>query len=206
MKLAFRLFVAIVTFLFFTGCKAQTVQLTSAMPDTIPYAQIPEYPESFSGKNVVARMIDGLGFRYYWATEGLTDDDLSYKPSEDGRATIETLEHVFGLAEGINNAALNKPNLRPSPELNMTFGEMRKATLNLLYGASQELKTKSGSKLSEMKVIFKRVDRESSFDFWHLINGQIADALWHTGQIVSFRRASGNPLDPGVNVFMGTQK
>jgi hypothetical protein len=29
--------------------------------------------------------------------------------------------------------------------------------------------------------------------FWHLINGPMADALTHTGQISSFRRLAGNP-------------
>jgi hypothetical protein len=26
-------------------------------------------------------MVDGLGFHYFWATEGLTDKDLAYHPS-----------------------------------------------------------------------------------------------------------------------------
>jgi hypothetical protein len=38
--------------------------------------------------------------------------------------------------------------------------------------------------------------------FWHIINGPIADALTHVGQINSFRRLAGNPT-PKVNVFIG---
>ncbi len=34
-------------------------------------------------------------------------------------------------------------------------------------------------------------------------SGPIADALWHTGQIVSFRRSSGNPIPKGVNMLTG---
>jgi hypothetical protein len=36
-----------------------------------------------------------------------------------------------------------------------------------------------------------------------LINGPIADALTHIGQIVSWRRINGNPQPSGVNPFKG---
>ena len=32
------------------------------------------------------------------------------------------------------------------------------------------------------------------------------DAIYHTGQIVSFRRTTGNPIDSSVNVFMGSYR
>jgi hypothetical protein len=38
-----------------------------------------------------------------------------------------------------------------------------------------------------------------------LINGPITDAIYHTGQVVSFRRTSGNPIPKGVNVFLGVK-
>ena len=38
--------------------------------------------------------------------------------------------------------------------------------------------------------------------FWHIINGPIADALTHVGQINSFRRLVGNPT-PKAQVFLG---
>jgi hypothetical protein len=38
--------------------------------------------------------------------------------------------------------------------------------------------------------------------FWHVINGPIADALTHVGQVNSFRRLAGNPT-PKANVFLG---
>ena len=31
----------------------------------------------------------------------------------------------------------------------------------------------------------------------------VADALYHVGQVVSYRRAAGNLMDPQVNVFVG---
>jgi len=43
----------------------------------LPYHTIPEAPENYTAGTMVSRMIDGLGFRYYWATEGLTPDNLT---------------------------------------------------------------------------------------------------------------------------------
>ena len=57
----------------------------------LPYQQIPDYPENYGAQTVVKRLLDGLGFRFYWATEGLNEQDLSYKPSPDGRSLEETL-------------------------------------------------------------------------------------------------------------------
>lgn len=42
--------------------------------------------------------------------------------------------------------------------------------------------------------------------FYNLINGPIADAIWHTGQLASFRRSSGNPINSKVNHFTGKVK
>jgi hypothetical protein len=39
---------------------------------------------------------------------------------------------------------------------------------------------------------------------YNLINGPIADATWHTGQVASFRRSSGNPIHSKINQFSGT--
>jgi hypothetical protein len=38
--------------------------------------------------------------------------------------------------------------------------------------------------------------------FWHLLNGPLADALTHVGQINVFRRLAGNPT-PKAGLFMG---
>ncbi len=48
---------------------------------------IPANQETSASGNVVARIIDGLGFRYYWGTEGLREEDLKFKPSEEARTT-----------------------------------------------------------------------------------------------------------------------
>ena len=77
-----------------------------------PYTSIPEAPESYTAGTVVSRMIDGLGFRYYWATEGLTEKDMHYAPANDGRTIAETLEHLYNLSNAIINSANKMANDR----------------------------------------------------------------------------------------------
>ncbi len=171
-------------------------------PD-LPYFQIPEYPETTDANNILARMIDGLGFRYYWVTEGLRSEDLSYLPGNEGRSSEETLEHIYGLSKMILNAISGFPNIRPSEEEKMDFEKMRVATLNNFKKASDKVKSDDPSNVENYEVIFQRAEKTSKFPVFNLINGPITDAIYHCGQIVSFRRSSGNPVNPFVNVFLG---
>ncbi|MBV6653175.1 MAG: hypothetical protein KI786_05435 [Mameliella sp.] len=176
----------------------------SSMPaDTLPYRQIPEAPESYSASTMAARTIDGLGFRYYWATEGLTEKDLEYKPSETARATKETLTHIHGLAAMIYNSALKQPNKRPSPAPPEHFEALRQSTLVMLKEASDQLRAANTNEMEQFDIIFERDGVQSTVPFWFQLNGPIADAIWHVGQIISFRRASGNPVAPGISWFQG---
>jgi len=174
--------------------------------EKLPFHQIPDFPEEYNSCTVVARMIDGLGYRYYWATEGLRAEDLEYRPTPESRSVNETLNHLYGLSEVIMNGAKNEANIRPLPELDFSFEEKRKRTLHFLKEASDIMRKMDPAEIEKLMVSFKRGENQSDFPFWHQLNGPLADALWHTGQVVAFRRASGNPLPLGVNVFMGKTK
>jgi len=169
----------------------------------LPFKEIPLAPETYSAGNIVARMIDGLGYRYHWATEGLSTKDLQYKPSENGRTTFETLEHLYGLSVTIGNSLQNLTNIRPYNIPDYSFEKLRKLTLKNLSQASTLLHGMSAKELGVCSLIFKRRDVQSEFTFWHLLNGPLADAIYHTGQLVVLRRASGNPISQNVNVFTG---
>ena len=179
--------------------------MTSKENPSLPYHQIPENPTTYTPQNVAARMIDGLGYRYYWATEGLRKEDLAFTPGNNGRNAEGTLDHLYNLAGTILNGAKNAPNIRPLNEPEMTWEEKRKKTLERLKAASDQLKSTNQS-LEDLQVTFQRGDKSSSFPFWNLINGPIADAINHVGQIVSYRRSAGNPINPMVNVFIGKTK
>ncbi|MCB0530962.1 MAG: hypothetical protein H6574_14905 [Lewinellaceae bacterium] len=176
----------------------------AASPDTtLPYYQIPDYPESYTAESVAARLIDGLGFRYYWATDGLRPEDLAFKPNDEARTSSETIEHILGLSEVVVNAVRQLPNKRGAEDATpLSFEEMRRQTLENLKAASDILKT-GKTQLEDCKLVFENGDRRSEYPFWNNLNGPIADALWHTGQVVSFRRSSGNPFNSKVSVFQG---
>ncbi|WNJ18211.1 DinB family protein [Pontibacter sp. G13] len=178
------------------------------MPATtteLPFKQINTLPSESSEGHLLGRMVDALGFRFYWASEGLTEADLDYRPTDAARSSRETLEHMLGLSEVIRNAATHQPNIRPANQPEMTFEEIRAQTLLNLKEASDAFHAAEESATS-FDIEFERGGNTTTFPVWNLINGPIADAIYHTGQIVSFRRTSGNPIRPGVNVFMGTVK
>ncbi len=160
----------------------------------LPYYEIPENPETYTAGTVAARMIDGLGFRYFWATESLRPQDLNYKPSESGRSSAEIIEHLYGLSKFIRNSILDKN--KDNNKDDLSFDDKRKQTLANFKIVSDVLRnTKKPFKLDSTEI-----------PFWNIINGPIGDALWHCGQVVMLRRASGNPFSAKVSVFSGKVK
>jgi len=167
--------------------------------DNLPFSEIGDYPNEFSQSNIVSRMIEGLGYRYYWATKSLNEKDLNYKPSDDSRTTFEVIKHIHELTIMISSSFENKIVDFPSEQYD--YKSLRKKTLLNLKYIYDELK--SSPDFSKLSISFQRGDSTMSFPFWNQINGPISDALWHCGQVVMNRRASGNPLQKGVNVFIG---
>lgn len=173
--------------------------------DKLPFKTIPGAPDNITTGTSLARMTQGIGFRYYWATEGLSAEDLKYRPSEEAQSMLETIKHIYGLSNMIFNAASGKENIRPLTDIPQNYANLRKATLSFLEDASLLFLNASKEELTLMKVKFNRDGNRSSYPIWNLINGPLSDVLYHTGQIVSFRRTSGNPIAKGVNVFMGAK-
>jgi hypothetical protein len=167
------------------------------------YQKIPSYPASYTAGNVLARIIDSLGFRYYWTTEGLTDADLDYRPSDGGKNTRETLDHIYYLTTIIAKAFEGSVYELPEKDTGMSFGELRKETLAIIKQISDQLKSTKEDAFEGLFVRFRMEDNDLEFPFWNAINGPMADSLYHVGQIASFRRAAGNPVDPKVQVFFG---
>lgn len=197
-------------FLFLFGLYAplfsQSAESVPPAADSIglPYREIPAYPDSFTAEAVVARMIDGLGFRFYWATEGLRPEDLSFRPSPEARTSEETIDHILGLSNILVNALKKQANVRSGEETSpLTFVVKRKMILENLQTASMLLR-QPGNRLEDCTIVFKNGERSTEFPFWNMLNGPIADALWHVGQVVSFRRSSGNPFNSKASVFTGT--
>ena len=177
-----------------------SLNVSSSAQSELPYKEIPSYPANYTQGTVMSRMIDGLGYRYYWATENLRTSDLDFKPETLARSTFETMEHIYGLSFMILNASKNQVNERRDP-VQMTAKDLRLATLYNLKSASEAMALVEN--LDELTILFEGSTGREALPFWHVLNGPLADAIYHTGQMVSFRRTSGNPMNPKVNVFMG---
>ena len=182
-------------FLFTLSINAQT----DKKEIDLPFSEIGEYPADFSQANIISRMIEGLGYRYYWATKSLTENDLNYKSSEDARSTIQIIEHTYSLTMMISSSFEKKEFKFTSVTYN--YDELRTKTLLKLKYIHDELR--SNPDFSQLFIKFERGGTKMEFPFWNQINGPISDALWHCGQVVMNRRSSGNPLQSGVNVFLG---
>lgn len=197
-----RLVLIITLSLCFNILKAQQIDSTILLP----YAEIENYPSNKNASAVLQRLMDGLGYRYYWATEGLTEDDLNYTADNESRNIRKTLEHIHSLASSVKTFSKGNDIKRGATIEGLTFSELRKETLLSIKAASENFAVMTDETLFSLKLRFKRGERSSEFEMWHIINGQISDALYHVGQVVYNRRAAGNPVEPGMNVFMGRNR
>ncbi|KXX71250.1 hypothetical protein [Flammeovirga sp. SJP92] len=166
------------------------------MDKQLLYDEIPQLPEKTNAATVISRMVDGLGFRYHWATEGLTANEIEFRPVDSSRNMIELIGHIYDLAFTAHKVLTNSTS--PKKELS-NLEDYRQETLTLYWNLSQHLRGMDPKTLEN----YNYNGSTQSFPFWYLINGQIADALTHVGQVVSWRRIAGNPQPKGVNVFLG---
>lgn len=167
------------------------------------YYEIPAYPEKYTAESVAGRLVDGLGFRYYWGSADLTPSDLLFQPSDSARNIRETLEHIFVLTQILVDATNEKPYEGVNTK-GMTYEELRNGTLANIQRASEKLKGSAAGGLEKMDMVF--ASSGSEYPFWNLLNGPIADAINHVGQIISMRRTNGNPYNQNISVLTGKVK
>ena len=162
----------------------------------LPFEDISKTPTELTATNTILRMVEGLAFRYRWATENLSEENIKFRPHPTSMSIEEVNSHIFDLVDStfrvFGGEKQNKETLN-------SFQEIRKANLYLLKKLVNLLREMNDSELAEME---KNTSRK--LPFWYWINGPLADALTHVGQITSWRRISGNPQLKGVNVFIGT--
>jgi hypothetical protein len=171
--------------------------------EELPYNKLPELPElpkELSSCNVIARFVDALGFRYRWATEGLNDENLNFKPADSSMDMEALLKHLYDLVYMSNSVFGGS--IEKKQNLN-SIEEYRKSTLELIADLGYRLKQMNDSELNEFKFTRKN---GAEFSVWYMFNGPLADALTHVGQITAWRRINGNPQPKGVNVFLGTKE
>ena len=153
------------------------------------YFTIPEAPDTVSGATVLVRLIDGLGFRFRWATENLNDNDYIYKSGNRSMNIAELIEHIWGLINWIRLSVTGIKQERPD-----NIDAVRNSIINMIIELREIFLSMSEDDLARIEIY--------EHSFWHIVNGPLADALTHVGQINMLRRLSGNPT-PDVNVFTG---
>ena len=162
----------------------------------LPFEDISITPNDLTATNTLLRMVEGLAFRYRWATENLSEENIKFKPHPTSMSVEEVNAHIFDLVDSTNRVFGGEKQNKDS--LN-SFHKLRIKSLNILADLSERLKEMSDEDLSEIE---KNTSRK--LPFWYWINGPLADALTHVGQITSWRRIAGNPQLKGINVFIGT--
>jgi hypothetical protein len=153
------------------------------------YYRIPPYPDDVSGTTTLVRLFDGLGFRFRWSTEGLSDDDYGFRPAPDCMSIDELVRHVWGLVNWVC-LSVGLDGFERGDDISISRGRI----LEMTHALRKALSAMSDEDLKDINI--------DGRPFWHIINGPISDALTHIGQINSFRRLAGNPT-PKANVFVG---
>lgn len=164
--------------------------------DALPYHAIQSPPAEVRGTTVLARLVDGLGFRLRWATEGLRPQDLDFRPGPDSMTLRELLHHVARLVAWADSH-LGGPPVADQPG---DPAAQREGTLRRLAALRERLLALPDEALARVQIT--GTPERGPQPFWSIVNGPLADALTHVGQINAWRRLAGNP-PPRADVFRG---
>ena len=157
------------------------------MSDAPTYFHSLDYPSDTDAtpNQIIKRMIQGLGFRFFHATNNLRPNDYSFSPSDETMTASALCTHLVQLSKMI--------------------ARLLGCELNLQETDNDEGRRRLCLKYLEQVCVY--LDQEPSAladheQFWNCFNGPLADALTHVGQLNSWRRLNGNPLG-SVNFFSG---
>lgn len=163
-----------------------------------PYGyEIGSFPGKLDGTGVLSRLVDGLAFRFYWATEGLRPEDFAFRPGPDSMSMIELHQHVLNLAFTIKQTVLDAPERERCGTEDPAA--IREEVLDALRLVRERLDALDDEQLATHQIVKQGGAR---YPVWNIVNGPISDALTHVGQINAWRRLSGNPTG-AVDVFSG---
>jgi hypothetical protein len=164
----------------------------------LPYYTLPDPPEKMNAASVLIRIVDTLGFRYRWATEGLREEDMDFQPCDSSMTFGELMNHLYSLIAVTDTFITGKDHDRNASR---TLKEQREKSLEILVGLKEALQGLDDDYLEKRRWYVPWGGKE--YPIWYLINGPLSDALTHVGQVASWRRINGNPI-MGANVFFGT--
>lgn len=162
----------------------------------LPFENISKVPNNISTTNTLLRLVEGLAFRYRWSTENLSEENIKFRPHPTSMSIEEVNSHIFDLVDSTFRVFGGE---KQNKESSNSFKKIKEANLFLFQNLCNLLK-----EMSDTDLINLEKETSRKLPFWYWINGPLADALTHVGQITSWRRIAGNPQLKGFNVFIGT--
>jgi hypothetical protein len=154
------------------------------------YHVLPAPPDEITAANIICRMLAGIGFRFYWATEALPEKAYAFRPGEGARSIGETVEHIWDLLNWTYSAMDPAGKAKPGGAK-----QMREDALELIAILEERFSNMDTDALAALHLLNQL--------FWPVINGPLSDVLTHVGQIATLRRMAGSPV-PDSNPFEGT--
>ncbi|WP_166962366.1 hypothetical protein [Yeosuana marina] len=155
----------------------------------LPYSKTVKYNKKSEGK-VIAKMLDDLGYKYYWVTDSLMNDELNSN-FHTGKLPRLLLKDVYVISENIINSISNKQKQSKLKKVNISFNEIRKNTLLNLKEASNIL-------INNKEALL--------FLNWNDFLSSIAYAHAYCDQIILFRNAHGNTVKRNDKFIKNKQK
>jgi len=157
--------------------------------DLSSYAALPEPPQKPTATTILIRVVDATAARYYWATEGLRQSEMDYRPGPESMTILGLLRHVHGLAARCKRAMAGEAQPQaPAPQPPAPIEDLetlRRETLENLSALRERLGAMTDEDLNSVIV--------NKMPFWFLINGPLIDMASHIGQVNGWRRLAGNP-------------
>ncbi len=173
------------------------------MKDLSRFNEMGDHPEKFSICTSISQTLNGFAFRYFWATDGLSEDDLSYQPGNEGRTIYQTLNHIYKMIDFLGCTIEGTPSDFPETDFGFSLDELRENTLDRIEAIRDSCSSMADETLTEKKIKINFQGTPVEYPLWYLFNGPLPDAFYHLGQIVSFRRTIGKPVDPYLEPFVG---
>ena len=103
----------------------------------LPFEDISKTPTELTATNTLLRVVEGLAFRYRWATENLSEEDIKFRPHSTSMSIEEVNSHIFDLVDStfsvFGGEKQNKDSLN-------SFKKIRKASLLVLEDLTIKLK------------------------------------------------------------------
>jgi hypothetical protein len=103
----------------------------------LPFANIAVVPNNITATNSLLRMVEGLAFRYRWAIENLSEENIKFRPHPTSMSIEEVNSHIFDLIESTFRVLEGKK--KNKPYLN-SFQKIRKSSLLVLKDLNNKLK------------------------------------------------------------------